>query len=392
MKNILFLEQYSEIWGGQRVLLNLLAFLKASSDCAMTVAVPAEGELSKELGRLSIPYVVYPLGFYKVGEKTFLDVGRHLWDTVRCYFCLRSIIKEHGIQLIYANGPRTFLISAVFAISPFSRLAAIWHLHVILGKSWYLRFLLRLATSRKIGGIIVPSKAAATSVTSTYDKISRKIIVIYNGIDAGFDVGSWPKNEVRSELGVMEGAVLVGVVGRTTRSKGVETIVGAARLLWSRGLRYKFVVVGGSSDELGDRQFVDEIYSLVNANNLGQAFHWVGKKGYSEMPKLFNCLDIVVVPSLGEEAFSLVIAEAMCCGVPVIAARGGSCSEIIDNGVTGVLFRASDAMELAEKIQLLADNKDLRERIGRKAYAMAKEQFDCDSFARKIMSVIEHVA
>jgi glycosyltransferase involved in cell wall biosynthesis len=90
----------------------------------------------------------------------------------------------------------------------------------------------------------------------------------------------------------------------------------------------------------------------------------VGWQSQEKLPELYAQADICIVPSICEEAFGIVAAEAMAAGRPVIASRVGGLQFSVVDGITGLLFEPGDAEGLAEKIALLLDNADLRQRMG----------------------------
>jgi glycosyltransferase involved in cell wall biosynthesis len=81
---------------------------------------------------------------------------------------------------------------------------------------------------------------------------------------------------------------------------------------------------------------------------------------------LMNSLDLFLLPSEAE-TFGLVNIEAMASGVPVIATEAGGVPEIIQHGENGMLFRPGDAEAAAGFMKLLAENHDLRDRMGKQA-------------------------
>jgi glycosyltransferase involved in cell wall biosynthesis len=76
--------------------------------------------------------------------------------------------------------------------------------------------------------------------------------------------------------------------------------------------------------------------------------------------------DVFVLPSL-EDSFGLVVLEAMATALPVVVTDHVGASEVIDSGVTGVVVPAGDEAEMKSAIRRLADDPELRVRVGRAA-------------------------
>ena len=81
-----------------------------------------------------------------------------------------------------------------------------------------------------------------------------------------------------------------------------------------------------------------------------------------------------MLASVGE-AFGLVLAEAMACGVPIVGSRSGSLPEVVDEGRTGLLATPLDAKSFADAIERLAGDAELRGRMGAGAVDRVRELF-----------------
>jgi len=91
---------------------------------------------------------------------------------------------------------------------------------------------------------------------------------------------------------------------------------------------------------------------------------------------VFSATDISCQASRWEEAFGLVLAEAMAFGKPIVATRVGGIPEVVDDGVTGFLVARGDTAALAEKFVMLARDPDLRQRLGRAGRRRAEGEFN----------------
>lgn len=108
---------------------------------------------------------------------------------------------------------------------------------------------------------------------------------------------------------------------------------------------------------------------------LGDHVTWTGVIEESLAPA-YNAADVVCQASRWEEAFGATIAEAMSYARPVIGTRVGGIPEVIRHGETGFLVPRCDSAALAEKILLLLEDRDLRERLGQAGRRLAEEKFD----------------
>jgi glycosyltransferase involved in cell wall biosynthesis len=141
-------------------------------------------------------------------------------------------------------------------------------------------------------------------------------------------------------------------------AKGLGVLLRALEILRQKGVDPRLIVTG--DDRFGPG---------VDSGG------WIS---YSDIPNLYQMASVVVVPSLWDEPFGLVAAEAAACGVPVVASRNGGLASIVKDGETGFLVTPGDEKELAARIELLLRDRQLRDRQGLAARAHAEEFFDWD--------------
>ena len=104
---------------------------------------------------------------------------------------------------------------------------------------------------------------------------------------------------------------------------------------------------------------------------------------YVELPWVYNCCEVVIYPTIGEEPFGLVPVEGMACGKPVVVTRSGGMVESVVDGETGFIIDKRDPEALAEKLLLLLRDKELAGRLGRNGRQRATTVFTCDRMARE---------
>jgi glycosyltransferase involved in cell wall biosynthesis len=110
------------------------------------------------------------------------------------------------------------------------------------------------------------------------------------------------------------------------------------------------------------------------------------------MAAIYKLADVVVSASLDPEAFGRVVAEAQAMGRPTLAANHGGASEIIIDGVTGWLFKAGDAIDLADKInKALSLSQDDRKKMAINAIERIKLNFNNEMMCVKTLKVYEEL-
>ena len=129
-----------------------------------------------------------------------------------------------------------------------------------------------------------------------------------------------------------------------------------------------------------------ELQQLAVELGVSERIHWLGYCG--DPASLLQASDIFVLASTGE-AFGLVLAEAMACGVPVVGSRSGAIPEIVEDGVTGLLVTPRDATSFADAIEKLARDEKLRRQMGASGLARVREKFSLEIDAENTLRIYD---
>lgn len=116
----------------------------------------------------------------------------------------------------------------------------------------------------------------------------------------------------------------------------------------------------------------------------------LGRLAFDEMPDLYRSADILLFPTV-REGFGLAAAEAMACGLPVVATDCSALPELIDEGKGGYLCPVGDVADFAEKINFLAENPGLRHEMGQYNRAKVEEKFTLDRMIKQYRELFEEV-
>ncbi|HEX5603480.1 MAG TPA: glycosyltransferase family 4 protein, partial [Pyrinomonadaceae bacterium] len=136
--------------------------------------------------------------------------------------------------------------------------------------------------------------------------------------------------------------------------KNPQTIVEACGLLAERNVPFRLLVAG-------DGEMLTELQELSRRLNIADRILWLGL--VPNPASLLQASDLFLLTTVGE-AFGLVLAEAMACGVPVVATRSGGIVEVIDDGKTGLLVPPLDPAALADALERLAGDPARRHAMG----------------------------
>jgi glycosyltransferase involved in cell wall biosynthesis len=185
--------------------------------------------------------------------------------------------------------------------------------------------------------------------------------------------------EVLSRLGVDEGRVLVGVIAVLEERKGHVYLLDALRRIKSRGGRVPLVIIEG------DGPLRANLEGFVRDHCLSDDVRMIGKE--SKVFNLMNAMDVIVLPSVSNEDFPNVVLEAMCLGKPVIGTRLAGIPEQVVHMETGLLVETGDAEALAQALQKLAAEPELRARFGRNALLMFPKKFTAEAAVERYLGL-----
>lgn len=172
-------------------------------------------------------------------------------------------------------------------------------------------------------------------------------------------------------------------VARLSAQKSIDTLIEAIGLARARGVNAHLRIIGDGEQRAALEQ---QAHTL----KLDAHVEFLGALPQSPLPSYYAAADVFVLPSL-REGMGLVFAEALLCGVPVIAANSGGATDIVRDGETGLLVPESDAPALADALEKLARDPALAAWLASNGPAWAREHFAPDAVAEQFLQIYESV-
>lgn len=195
-----------------------------------------------------------------------------------------------------------------------------------------------------------------------------RCVVVQNGIQP-FHPDHAQRAVVRAEIGIPMDVPVFLLVGRANRYKGIDF---AVRCLSMLPATVHFVHVG-------DGPHLEEFRSLAQTLGVTSRMHFLGKR--SDVQRIASACDAAFHPSRGE-AMSLAILEHMCAGLPVVVPSLPSVSLAIDHMLTGLIYEDRNLDAAVTALNALAEQKDLRARMGEAARAKVLRSYTLDRTLR----------
>nr|HET6903248.1 glycosyltransferase family 4 protein [Ktedonobacteraceae bacterium] len=229
--------------------------------------------------------------------------------------------------------------------------------------------------------IAVSNAVKQEFIRAGYDP--ERIEVIHNGVDSRF-LKPLPIKISEEDVNLPsagEKCIELLYVGRLTTEKGVLVILKALDVLINKQERQNLHLrIFGD----GDKAYISQLQSFIREKQLTEHVTFHGKVPQDELIEYYDRSDIMLVPSIWQEPFALVTAEAMARGLPVIASKVGGTAERITHDVNGLLVEAGDEQALASAITQLVENPDKRTRLSQASRVTVQERFTIEENARRV--------
>jgi glycosyltransferase involved in cell wall biosynthesis len=367
--NVLHLTLSLEYGGRRKVVLGLARGLAAHGvDSQLAVLASDPG-----------PPIDQPLTIHCLGRSSLLDLRdvRQFAQLCRC----------EKIDLIHTHDAASQWLAAKLRLRhPRKAPPALMTFHRSLdleSRSARARLRNRVATALT-GAVVGVSEERRRHYIATNGVDLRKVVAIPNSIDTDkFRPDVDVRRVVRAELVVGDDTVVLGAVGHYGREKGLDVVLKAFRQLLATtpnaDLRL-FIAGGGSAS---DRERLERL-----AVDCGGRVTFLGQR--DDLARLYQAFDLLL-HAPRQEAFGLVVAEAMAAGVPVVATRVGGVPEIVSDGQTGMLVDAESPVAMCEAAHVLIESTELRRDCSRRAVEVARANFNLETQARRYLGVYNDV-
>jgi phosphatidylinositol alpha-1,6-mannosyltransferase len=176
---------------------------------------------------------------------------------------------------------------------------------------------------------------------------------------------------------------------RIVKSKGIDIVLRALKILEEKGIRYRYIVAGSGSER-------PHLESLVNELGIKSKVQFCGYIDDERKWSYYRMADVFVMPSrvnprLSHEGFGLTFIEAAAFGIPGVGTRAGGIPDAIVHGETGLLVAPESPEELAQALIFLYQNPEKRKEIGKAAMERARSQFSPTSIATHFQKEISRI-
>ncbi|WP_075267565.1 MULTISPECIES: glycosyltransferase family 4 protein [unclassified Marinobacter] len=311
------------------------------------------------------------------GAKVVVFENLHKNDLRARWKLYREILKEQPTVLhthfIHILGPLSFLM--LFNKVKFF---ATYHISGALANSnWLVRFYKRLRwlmLGSSYDGIFCVSEYTKKKFVNNYGAFRHNVSVVYNAINQS-EFGEYrDKYSTRSFSG--DKLIRLVTVSALIPDKGIQYLIEACSQLSSRSIDYQLHIIG-------EGPYRKNLEELVKIYGINEEVHFLGSR--NDVPNLLMNGDIMIVPSIWQEAFGFTILEAMSIGVPLIVTNVGAIPELVENNFNGLVVEKESADQISEAVIKLTESPKLRKNFSDRGISISNTRFSIDNQCEKLI-------
>jgi glycosyltransferase involved in cell wall biosynthesis len=352
--------------GAETMLLKLLSAASGSME-HVVVSLGEEGTIGPRIAALGVP--VHCLGLRRNAPNPFRALS------------VLPLARRIGPQLIQGWMYHGNLMASMAALALRHKPPVLWNIrqtvYDLRRERWLTAKFIRLGArlSSRPAAIIYNSQTSATQHESLGYGAEKRVI-IPNGFDCQLlRPDEAARKAVRTELGIADDTVLVGLVARYHPMKDHVGFLQAAAMIARSYPQTRFVLAGA-----GVSSTQPELVKAIQQNELWDCVMLLGER--SDIPRLNNAFDIGCSASAWGEGFSNSIGEAMACGVPCAVTDVGDSAYIVAD--TGLVSPPRAPEALAKAIAgLIEIGRSGRQQLGTKARQRIETEFSLPAIVRR---------
>lgn len=386
---IVYLNHSGKVSGAEISLLTFFKGLKGRKEIEPILVCPTEGVLRERAQGMGFPIVnieSFEPGFTS-NPLSFLGYGVRL---LRISRKLASIVKEIKADLIDANSVRAGLVASVSTL--FHKIPILVHVRDCVPRN-RIGILTRRIIARRASRIVANSSYVAHHFALD-GFMFRKTEVVYNPLDlSSFDPKKVDGDQFKKMFKVNGSYPLLAVVGQISPWKGLADVIRAMSKVLSSFPEARLLVVGEpkfdtASAKYNNVAYLKELKSLVEKLNLKKKVIFTDER--SDIPQIMKAIDLLILASW-EEPFGRALIEAMAMEKPVISTNVGGPTEILEDGVNGILVSPKNPQIIAQAIIQLASKKKKSEEMGRRGRKEVEKRFNTDTYIAKMLNIYKKI-
>ena len=285
----------------------------------------------------------------------------------------REVLDEHRFDILHFHEPFVpFLSPTVLEASRTVNIAT-FHAFGGFSPSYWVGSRFAGDLARRLDGRIAVSGAARHFIGRYFPGEYR---IIPNGVDLDRFADTAPYEELR------DGSLNILFLGRLEERKGLIHLLMAYHRLRKRHVDARLLVVGAGPK-------LREYKRYVGLRGIRDV-EFLGRVSDEQKARYFASADIFCAPATGQESFGIVLLEAMAAGVPIVASDIHGYKQVVQRGVQGLLVEPRNPRALAAALYTLANDEELRHRMGEAGRERAPE-YSWDRVTERVIDFYREV-
>ncbi|MEZ6094849.1 MAG: glycosyltransferase family 4 protein [Pirellulaceae bacterium] len=285
------------------------------------------------------------------------------------------LIREHQIDLIHTHQSRANHFGV--CLNLFTGVPVVASAH---SRQWQLHWRLN-------NHVIANSDATAEYMRRVNRVRPDRMTTTHCFVDLErfLNVSKTFRQYYRRELHLDENDFLVGVVGDVTQRKGHEYLVRALKSLTQSIPNLTVAFIGRFHR---NESYTKKVRAIIKRDQVFRTVKWLGLR--SNIHEYMQAFDVLCVPSV-EEPLGMVAIEGQAAGIPVIAADTGGLNEIVQHGVSGLLFRSKSVAAVHEAILETYHHREQAAKMAATARANVADRFCPEHLTNRVIETYQQI-
>lgn len=319
---------------------------------------------------------------FQAGEVqvSFRGFARHkLRFTLSAIGRARRFAKARPLVALAAHPNLAFPIEWIQRASPTLKTVVMSHGVEV----WTPLPLLRRGALLRADRVLAPSSDTAQKLTAIQGVLPGRVRVLPWPLNPDFLRLANAPAKLPAPAHFPEGRVVL-TVGRwaaSERYKGADELIGAVSMLRADIPDLQLALVGKGDD-------LPRLRRLAAETSVADRVHFFDHLSREEVAACFARADVFALPSTGE-GFGIVFLEAMAFGKPVVGAACGGTTDVIEDGINGLLVPPREPERLAQALKILLQNESLRAAMGQCGLEIVRQKYQFDIFRAGLEEVLE---
>lgn len=373
MKTILYLHAGAEMYGADKILLELVTGVNKKKFRPIVI-LPNDGILREKLKDGGIEtYIIH----YPILRRKYFNFKGIISYLVNYRKKSKEIIdllnkKNIKVDLIHVN---TMAVLEGIYLKKQINAKLIWHIHEIILSPKIVAKFLDWCVGRYADKVVTVSNAVKSYLVNSKMVPVFKINTIHNGIDSRKFSPNVDSSYLFDEWNIPSHSLRIGMIGRVNSWKGQDDFLAATVPLLDKYPELYLFIVGSAFE--GQEWRVKELKSKIqNEKNSDRIIYSPYRNDNNAIENFF---DILVLPSTNPDPLPTVVLEAMGCGKAVVGYRHGGITEMVEDGVNGLLAEPNSVDDLKNKITQCIKNDNYM-KMGEQSYKRQRNLFSLNTF------------